>query len=111
MRRVQINMETNRNVRRRAPTISSEKNTSAFVYSVLKKLTVVSAIYCAGYMNWSIAWLITPILLTETREYLSDTNIVRRKLAKASARGTERDALLARVRDLPSWVIAMDPIQ
>lgn len=105
-------METNQDeptpaVRRRARAgviYTDEKSTSSFVFSLLKKLTVVSAIYCAGYMNWSIAWLITPILLAETREYLSDTNIVRRKIAKASARGKERETILACVRDLPSWV-------
>lgn len=97
-------MEMNQHVRRRIPPNTNEKSTSSFVYSLLKKLTVVSAIYCAGYMNWSIAWLITPIILSETRYYLSETNIVRRKIAKASARGKERDVILSCVKDLPSWV-------
>lgn len=105
-------METNQDepspaARRRARagvTITNEKSTTTFVFSLLKKLTVVCAIYGAGYMNWSIAWLVTPILLAETREFLSDTNIVRRKIAKASARGKERETIMACVRDLPSWV-------
>ncbi len=101
-------METNRDKRRKAPPPTHAKSTSAFVYTVLKKLTVVSAIYFSGYMNWSIAWLFTPILLSETREFLFITNnVVRRKIAKASAQGYERDAILARVEDLPSWVIIL----
>lgn len=98
-------MEFTKVRRQRTLTYTNEKSTSSFVCSIFKKLTIVIFIYGAGYMNWSIAWLITPILLSETREYLSDTNVVRRKIAKASARGNERDAILARVKDLPSWVI------
>lgn len=92
-------------VRRRAPAQEHGKSTSAFIFGVVKKLSIVSAIYCAGYMNWSLAWLITPIILGETREYLSATsNVIRRKIAKESARGNEKGAILACVRDLPSWV-------
>lgn len=87
------------------PTVcSNQKSTSTFVYSVLKKITVVSVIYCVGYWNWSISWLITSIILAETRDYLMDTNVVRRKIAKASAAGRERETILACVKDLPSWV-------
>ena len=99
-------MEANRHKRRNAPAPMPAKSTSAFVFTVLKKLIVMGAIYFAGYMNWSIAWLVTPILLSDTREFLCDANnTVRRKIAKESARGHERDAILARVEDLPSWVI------
>lgn len=105
-------METNDDeptpaVRRRRPVYTNEKSTTSFVISIVKKMTIVGVIYCAGYMNWSIAWLITPILLSETRQFLCDTNIVRRKIAKESARGKEIDAILARVEDLPSWVLTI----
>lgn len=92
-------------VKRRMPLYDRGKTTSAFIFTVVKKLSVVGLIYWTGYMNWSIAWIITPILLGETREYLSETNNVRRKIAKDSSNGNERTAILARVRDLPSWVI------
>lgn len=94
-----------RKARAKTTEVPNRISTSTFVYSLLKKFTVISAIYCAGYMNWSIAWLITPILLADTRTYLTDTNIVRRKIAKASANGKERDTILACIKDLPSWVI------
>lgn len=105
-------METNQEepsptVKRRMPSTSSDtgKSTSAFLFTVVKKLSVVCFIYWTGYMNWSIAWIVTPILISETREYLSESNNVRRKIAKESSKGKERDAILARVKDLPSWVI------
>lgn len=90
--------------KRREPECDTGKSTTAFLLTVVKKLSIVSLIYWTGYMNWSIAWIITPILLGETREYLSETNNVRRKIAKESAKGNERGAILARIRDLPSWV-------
>lgn len=91
-------------VKRKEPAFDSGKSTSAFILTVVKKLSIVGFIYLTGYMNWSIAWIVTPILLNETRDFLSDTNNVRRKIAKESAKGNERGAILARIRDLPSWV-------
>lgn len=94
--------------KRKTPECDSGKSTSAFIFAVVKKLSICSFIYWAGYMNWSIAWIVTPILVGETREYLSETFGVRRRIAKESARGNERGAILARVRDLPSWVNDID---
>lgn len=90
--------------KRRMPSSDTGKSTSAFILTVVKKLSVVGLIYWTGYMNWSIAWIVTPLLIGETREYLSESNNVRRKIAKESSKGNERDAILARVKDLPSWV-------
>lgn len=99
------NEEPSPKVKRRMPPSHNEKSTSAFILTLVKKLSVVGFIYWTGYMNWSIAWIVTPILLGETRTFLSETNNVRRKIAKESAKGNERNAIIARVRDLPSWVI------
>lgn len=86
-------------------TLTNDKSTASFVSSLLLKLIVVIVIYGAGYMNWSIAWLITPIVLSDTREYLTESKYVfRRKIAKRSARETERQTIQACVQDLPSWV-------
>lgn len=100
-------MENNRDepsVERKLPPYDMGKSTSAFVFTVVKKISIVGFIYLTGYMNWSIAWIITPILLGETREFLRETYNVRRKIARESARGNERGAILARIKDLPSWV-------
>lgn len=74
------------------------------LYSVAKKVSIVGAIYFVGYMNWSVAWLITPIVLAVTREYWHKTNEARREIAKASATANEKDVILARITDLPAWV-------
>lgn len=74
------------------------------LYSIAKKVSIVGAVYLVGYMNWSIAWLITPIVLAVTREYWHKTNEVKREIAKASATANEKDVILARISDLPAWV-------
>lgn len=74
------------------------------LYSIAKKVSVVGAVYLVGYMNWSVAWLITPIVLAVTREYWHKTNEVKREIAKASATANEKDVILARINDLPAWV-------
>lgn len=73
-------------------------------YSVVKKVSVVGAIYLVGYMNWSVAWLITPVILAVTRECWNKTNEIKRQVAKASATANEKDVILARINDLPAWV-------
>lgn len=89
------------------PKQSTRSDDSIFtiLYSIAKKVTIVGAIYLVGYMNWSVAWLITPVLLSVTREYWNKTNEIRREVAKASATANEKDVILARINDLPAWVI------
>lgn len=74
------------------------------LYSIAKKVSLVGAVYMVGYMNWSVAWLITPIILAVTREYWRKTNESKREIAKASATANEKDVILARINDLPAWV-------
>lgn len=74
------------------------------LYSIVKKVSIVGAIYFVGYMNWSVAWLITPIVLAVTREYWHKTNEIKREIVKASAMANEKDVILARITDLPAWV-------
>ena len=86
----------------------STSNDSIFtlLYSIAKKVSMVGAIYLVGYMNWSVAWLITPVILAVTREYWNKTNEIKREVAKASATANEKDVILARINDLPAWVIS-----
>lgn len=85
---------------------SSSDTESIFnvMYSIAKKVSMVGAIYLVGYMNWSVAWLITPVVLAVTREYWQKSSQVRRDIAKASATANEKDVILARIKDLPAWV-------
>lgn len=93
------------------PSTSSTKSDDgvfSLLYSIVKKVTVVGAIYLVGYMNWSVAWLITPVILAVTREYWRKTSDLRREIAKASAVANEKDVILARINDLPAWVYFPD---
>lgn len=91
---------------KKAARTSSSDSDSIFnvVYSIAKKVSIVGAIYLVGYMNWSIAWLITPVCLAVTREYWQKSSQLRREIAKASATANEKDVILARINDLPAWV-------
>lgn len=94
-----------------APCAASAKcddGVFGLIYSIVKKVTVVGAIYLVGYMNWSVAWLITPVVLAVTREYWRKTSDMRREIAKASAVANEKDVILARISDLPAWVYFPD---
>lgn len=96
-------------VTKSAPTSSaSDDSVFTLMYSIVKKVSVVGAIYLVGYMNWSVAWLITPVILAVTREYWRKNNAIKREVAKASATANEKDVILARISDLPAWVYFPD---
>ncbi|XP_049887465.1 extended synaptotagmin-2-A isoform X2 [Pectinophora gossypiella] len=90
--------------------VSSEDNTSilAVIYRFFKKVSIVGAVYLVGYMQWSVAWLIGPVILSVVRDQWRRENQYRRNLAKAAATSSEKDVVLARLDDLPSWVFFPD---
>lgn len=55
-------------------------------------------------MQWSVAWLIGPVILSVLRDQWRKENEYRRNLAKAAAQSSEKDVVLARLDDLPAWV-------
>lgn len=104
------NMENNEETvtkKRKTPTPTindTDKSMVTFLVAVLKKIAIAGVIYLLGYMNWSVAWLITPIILSESQKLLRESNVVKRKMVRDSAKGKEKDVILARVKDLPAWV-------
>lgn len=82
----------------------SDKSIFNLLYSIGKKAVIAKTIYFVGYMHWSVAWLVTAIVLIETREYLLKSSEFKREITKASAETTEKHAILSRLSDLPSWV-------
>ncbi|XP_040158676.1 extended synaptotagmin-2 isoform X3 [Anopheles arabiensis] len=78
------------------------------LYSFAKKVVTVGIIYFVGYMGWSVAWLITPVILSVARESWRKTNDTRRSVAKASALANDKEVILARLHDLPAWVFFPD---
>lgn len=87
----------------------NDKSIKTFVWAIVKKATVINAIYLVGYLNLSVAWLITPMVLIETHNYWRETNNANRKfvrkIARQSAATNEKDVILANIKDFPSWVI------
>ncbi|XP_058061694.1 extended synaptotagmin-2 isoform X3 [Anopheles bellator] len=80
----------------------------SLLYSFAKKVVTVGIIYFVGYMGWSVAWLVTPVILSVARESWRKTNDTRRSVAKASAMANDKDVILARLHDLPAWVFFPD---
>ncbi|XP_077294102.1 extended synaptotagmin-like protein 2 isoform X2 [Arctopsyche grandis] len=78
------------------------------VIAFTKKVCVVGAVYFAGYMNWSMAWFICPIVLSVLRDQWRKESDIRRTWAKVSAMTSDKDLVLARVNELPAWVFFPD---
>lgn len=83
---------------------SNDDGVFSVVYSVLKKVAIVGAIYFVGYMGWSMAWLITPIMFSVTREQWKKSSQLKRDISILSAITNEREVILAKITDLPAWV-------
>lgn len=83
---------------------STGDNVGSLLYSFAKKVVTVGIIYFVGYMGWSVAWLITPVILSVAREQWRSKNETRRNVAKASAMASDKEVILARLGDLPAWV-------
>ncbi|XP_055611270.1 extended synaptotagmin-2 isoform X1 [Uranotaenia lowii] len=80
----------------------------SLLYSFAKKVVTVGIIYFVGYMGWSVAWLITPVILSVAREQWRSKSETRRNVAKASALANDKEVILARLGDLPAWVFFPD---
>ncbi|XP_062711967.1 extended synaptotagmin-2 isoform X3 [Aedes albopictus] len=87
---------------------STGDNVGSLLYSFAKKVVTVGIIYFVGYMGWSVAWLITPVILSVAREQWRSKNETRRNVAKASAMASDKEVILARLGDLPAWVFFPD---
>lgn len=68
-------------------------------------------VYFAGYMQWSVAWFIGPLVLLVMRDQWKKVSDRKRTIAKAAALASEKDVVLARLDDLPAWVSTKTHIQ
>ncbi|XP_039956102.1 extended synaptotagmin-2-B isoform X4 [Bactrocera tryoni] len=91
-----------------ATTSASSDSIFSIIYTVFKKVAIVGSIYLVGYMGWSVAWLIAPVILSVARDELRKTTEHKRSIAKASAMASEKDVILARIDELPAWVYFPD---
>ncbi|XP_055676683.1 extended synaptotagmin-2 isoform X2 [Lutzomyia longipalpis] len=88
--------------------VSSDGGMFSLIYTVAKRVAVVGVIYFVGYMGWSVAWLIAPVIFSVARTQMRKKTELRRNIAKASAIATEREMILARIDELPAWVYFPD---
>ncbi|KAI8429978.1 hypothetical protein MSG28_000433 [Choristoneura fumiferana] len=90
--------------------LSSDDSVSvlSMIYRFFKKVSMVGAVYLVGYMQWSVAWLIGPVVLSVLRDQWRKDSEYRRNLAKTTAVSSEKDVILARIDDLPAWVFFPD---
>lgn len=84
--------------------VSDEGSMMSIILSAAKKIGVVGVVYFVGYMGWSVAWLICPVMLSVIRDQVRKQHDVRRSVAKASALANDKEVILARLDDLPAWV-------
>ncbi|XP_050309807.1 extended synaptotagmin-2 [Anthonomus grandis grandis] len=87
---------------------TSEFSIVSILYSTLKKASIIGIVYLVGYMKWSTAWFIGPLVLSVIREQWKKSSDRKRSAAKISALSSEKDVVLARLNDLPSWVFFPD---
>ncbi|XP_030373546.1 extended synaptotagmin-2 isoform X2 [Scaptodrosophila lebanonensis] len=90
------------------PAGDADDGIFSIIYRVGKKIAIVGSIYLVGYMGWSVAWLIAPVILSVARDQLTKTSAKKRDIAKASALASEKDVILARIDELPAWVYFPD---
>eukprot|EP00099_Drosophila_melanogaster_P028852 NP_733011.2 extended synaptotagmin-like protein 2, isoform B [Drosophila melanogaster] len=89
-------------------SVSDDNSIFSVFYTLGKKVAIVGSIYLVGYMGWSVAWLIAPVILSVARDQLAKTSEKKRDIAKASALASEKDVILARIDELPAWVYFPD---
>ncbi|CAH0557885.1 unnamed protein product [Brassicogethes aeneus] len=80
----------------------------SYLFSAIKKASVVGIVYFAGYMQWSVGWFMCPIVLLVIRDQWKKSSDRRRATAKSAALSNEEDVVLARLNDLPAWVFFPD---
>ncbi|XP_034947914.1 extended synaptotagmin-3 isoform X2 [Chelonus insularis] len=80
----------------------------SFATSLVLKAVAVGAIWGWGYMNWSVAWLIPPVILSVWKNENSQSCNLKRLTAQATVMAKEKDVILSRLDEIPSWVYFPD---
>jgi hypothetical protein len=71
-----------------------------------KSLVGLCKIAAMGYFNFSIAWILGIVGITAATDQWRKERNYRMSTARASALYDDKDVIMARVSDLPSWVSA-----
>lgn len=87
-----------------APKSKIDKSFYTLLIAIVKRATIINAIYFIGYLNWSVTWILMPMIFVETHKYWHGSNHTKRNITRESAATNEKDVILARIKDFPSWV-------
>lgn len=83
-------------------------NVSSLTISFVTKLTAAGIIWGWGYFNFSIAWLIAPIAFSVWKAERKKDNELKTITAQASVLAKEKQLIVNRIDELPSWVYFPD---
>ncbi|CAK9807756.1 Extended synaptotagmin-2 [Anthophora plagiata] len=83
-------------------------NISSLTMSFLTKLATAGIIWGWGYLNFNIAWLIAPVALVAWKTERRKDNELRTITAQASVMAREKELIMSRIDELPSWVYFPD---
>ena len=97
-----------------APVVLQSRQSSNPIVSITKKLAFKTfswvGVYMLGFFDFSIAWMITPLLLSVLRDQWKKDKRNKLTAAREAALSNEQAMIEARmnVDDLPSWVFFPD---
>lgn len=80
------------------------KGLMGLVKIAAKHLPLVFGVYAMGYFNFSVAWIIGVVGLSAATEQWRKEREYRMSAARASSLYGDKEVIMARVSDLPSWV-------
>ena len=101
----QITPSSDENTLQRRSTVS--KGLVGLCKIAAKHLPLVVGVYAMGYFNFSIAWILGITAITAATEQWRKERSCRMSTARASALYDDKEVIMARVSDLPSWVSAI----
>ncbi|KAK9512888.1 hypothetical protein O3M35_001203 [Rhynocoris fuscipes] len=88
--------------------INKESSPMDLVLNLCKQISKVAVIYLFGYYNISIAWLLGPIVFWFFQEKWKNDKQLLRESGKAAALIHEKELILAKLDELPAWVVFPD---
>lgn len=94
------------NQKKKKPPPTLGKSLVGLCKIAAKHLPLVVGVYAMGYFNFSIAWILGIVGITAATDQWRKERNYRMSTARASAFYSDKDVIMARVSDLPSWVSA-----
>lgn len=83
-------------------------NVGSLSTSFLLKLAAAGIVWTWGYFNFSIGWLIAPIAVSVWKTEWKKDNELRASMAQATVMAKEKELIVHRINELPSWVYFPD---